>query len=1296
MHAVKDTDITVDTVIVPLKLKEILKNLNNAIDHIDSVKEADLTQGADPTAETLRLRKEYQDFWKLKLKEQKIYDALGDPGETTHSPHIRELIGQEGLQVPINRQLIATLIAKGDSTEELIKNLNFSPVTKYATMLANLSYAYVLMAQNYKIARDHVTAVVSEKTLAEGFATVGLDVLKTAVLAALSAFSGGVTGVLATAMIKSAGLGQKQDDQTEEKSIHDQINGQNLQVVAARDGLKPVATEVTNVGVQAVVGTLRNIGGTGGFIGRATQLLNMDVPENSTQDPYEYFMDKEAQLRRVAAFINSWRLGPDSDPGELGRTLKVNLDREYTLEELEQSESWKFLFQSKSKLNEIEEIWSNVQALLSVYMRRFCWQMFCRGQWNNQKDSYTITVGDFDTTKWDPKLPATEWNYKVWVWAWGTVGIPRHWAQMCSDFKGPEHNPDHKFTIEKGLVPEAERLLKDNAWISMVAVYCCQVRRFGGGLFSNREKHRIDLLKIAHYGKEEGEQLSLPSGIRDHDLLYGQIGHSRFENKHLNDKRLEKQNKCLLEEFLEKIRPHTGTKVQIDEIRFGMGRLSQTGKKGRIRSSNSPDAPEAISDKLKIQVNIKRTSNYGNTTTSWEKTIIGVYRANQQTHERGKSCETKAGCWYCHNATSEEKTTKDFQNKRKLILVDKQEESSWLFTALSRKTFPSGSNTKVLDYRQDWNHVEGLYCVILDPQIELQGADASRKEHHVTDEWWFKINKTGASQNSFASDPTDLNEQTTIATGLVKAYSEISGRWIESSEGQSEALINVLVNGQPYGHTKPTRPTPPNSTPPSPCTWIVKGRKLYPGDVIEARATIPATKDVPMLRSKVPARFLKKDLPSPELPTVLQFIKPHEGDMFVSLLSTVAESSKIEVEVVGHVGKYPATRIGYRFNQDADDINNVAKMEGAIRWEVGPFSACLLGGDRIKATAASDFSDAQGVITSYALSQVIEVDVERSAFYVDNIDCAGIQIVKGISNAAEGTEIVASILNVAGGAPEPAGGAVLKGARYDEATAPAPMSGAIEWEIVLTRALNFGDRLEVKTKFNHVNTQINHVNTQDVPALPAPLFSSCSVGPTGNVSIAFDKTKVHTGWKLVLKQKRQLGTKTEEFAERVVADDTVSPWTHSSTSVKYFMPGDTLYFVITGEGQEQCKPVELVINNMTIQTAENIKETDQKTSGEISATLPTVVGRVAIGMPLIGDLVDLLDVEIKVKGFTDTKYFAPTKEQQGVLIWDFPLPLGTFSRSRAVTKDSKVELKVVAKNNHNLIYSDVTSKTVIT
>lgn len=152
--------------------------------------EAELTQ-AD--------RQEYRALWRAQMREREIRRVLHDDPNT----NLRDLLNDEALEVRIEFDQLIKLKGAQEDLNEGLNQLdgNGTENARYQRLLINMSYASALMAQHYKVARNHVTAVVETKTWDQwvigGAQQLARYSFSLALNAALGYVGGGLSGVIA-------------------------------------------------------------------------------------------------------------------------------------------------------------------------------------------------------------------------------------------------------------------------------------------------------------------------------------------------------------------------------------------------------------------------------------------------------------------------------------------------------------------------------------------------------------------------------------------------------------------------------------------------------------------------------------------------------------------------------------------------------------------------------------------------------------------------------------------------------------------------------------------------------------------------------------------------------------------------------------------------------------------------------------------------------------------------------------------------------------------------------------------
>jgi DNA-binding transcriptional MerR regulator len=786
-------------------IKEGVEKINAQLgsEQFKKLKDFDVEWVRREVEESVKDRADYRELWAKQKKEMQAIERIE---AVRGDPVLKALIAQQGLEVHVARVDLRKLADSQLSVKEALEAYQASPTIGYARMITNLSYAYALMALHYKVAREHVMAVVSEKTTAEMFFEFGAAALKAAVAAGLSALTGGVLGVFVPVIMDLA------------KSVKGAVTGGS--------GSEEAGSEITRA-LEQHDREKENEERADSIGEKATDELGSLVfganRDGSLKDPYDFFLEKEVELRKLAATIAG-----TTDDTAIG-AKKVQLDREYTLDELKASDKWGHFFTVNPGARELDEIWERVSLLLAVNMRRACWRAYCRSQWNNATFSYTIGVISAEMAaeeQYSLEGPASEWHYKVW----DSVKLaPRHWEKICSDFRGPEDDPQHPFTVRAGRANEAFRRLENNAWISTAAVQCCQIKRPKDGIY-------IDLEKRSHFGGSESEPLDVPHGWTDKMLVYEARGG-------------DVQG---LSQFLRTIQTSGGVQVAISEVRYGRASGSgwrsgfglfrnwtkSTGKKGSLSSSNRSAEALPIVKGLNMTVMVGRKGGDGESARSGgQDAVVRVYRAKKEAHSDGKPCAEVDGkqlCWYCRHTPVESQADEEFKAKLRLAEVDVATSGSrfiksdgWNF-----QNFPTSPHED-----SSYANVPGLYCVRLDPRPELQTVEATGGDlqFHVSDEWWFRIlDRPDPANAPNRPEIVWKSDRGLGATAIAGTY-----RKANTADPDTPVLIHVRVDGKVYG---PSTPITPSGT--TPQDWEITGiPALVGGQIVQAMATWEATKD---------------------------------------------------------------------------------------------------------------------------------------------------------------------------------------------------------------------------------------------------------------------------------------------------------------------------------------------------------------------------------------------------------------------------------------------------------------------
>lgn len=951
------------------EISELIIGTNKRIDETDEINK-----------QLLEDRAEFKDLWKAQKLEARVIAKLRDP---KNSGVVRALITQKGLDNDVSEHDLALLDVKQDDLMKALKDLPNDKRGGYTRLLANLAYAYVLMAVHYQTARDHVTSVIAEKTVKDFLIKESFELFKVMVKAAVSAafqagmaaLTSGVSTVIAPELIKFV-----EDVQTglEETPV-------------LSDGVEHIGGRIDEMvpqGLKAVP-----------LVATINELLTMGDLENKIQEPYDFFMEKEANLRKAVAFMAG---SSGTDFEALGK-IKVTLDRAYTIADLEEHPMWGFFFQVQPDADTLEKVWELVSDLLAVNMRRLCWRLFCRSQWKNARFDYTVAVKSPETIKKDiPGYamdgPASEWHYKVWTPTFG-AGMPQHWDKICNDFRGPEHDPGHPYTINGGQVKRAKKLLEHNAWCSMAAVQCCQIRRhdpervgFGWD---------IDLEKLTHVGgKEGGEPQKVPRGWSDKILVHADLKDPKYAN-------LTNPAKSDLAAFLKTIRVKGGVLVQISEISVGkpnviLGALrlpdffKPTGKKGTKTSASPPDKPASALKTvtgMKLAVAISRTDSQGRETTSNDQAIVRVYKAEKEKHDGKNDCprdeNNRHRCFYCLYTLPDEKKKEEFKQTYRLTEVDAQGQIAWvpekifgISDGLNFINFPSVRSRHYMDE-------PGLYCVRLDPRTNLQSRktdylNQNFREQHISDAWWFKIDAKGSADKNMAPSVPKILKADLGSTEITGTYT--SGERVP--DNKESTLIHVYIGDKVYGPKKVKTPEPGKSVP-----WKIGVDPLWGGARIGAMATWSGTEIEEAMQSEEAYEVVLNAKPPVVNGPLLA------GTTWVSGTSDAAEGVSIQLYIDDSRPDERENGLGL------SPLAGSRNEDGQISWVIGvpPLEA----GQRVKAAVWANDSPLQP--SSKATEQLSvsteEIKVEAGKPPDLNEPLAGMVRITGEATVAAGLQI---------------------------------------------------------------------------------------------------------------------------------------------------------------------------------------------------------------------------------------------------------------------------------------------------
>lgn len=828
-----------------------------------------------------KARKEFQELWSAQqfefdllkkkkaggLDEESRQLLSGDYQAEPDHAHLKLIVQARGdLQKQLSNvqeklsSLSSTLDNQSESQKAELKELKQNLI-----LCANLSYAYILMAVYFKAARDHVSAVIDEKEISETILNFGLMILQAAIAAGLSALTGGISGVILSALSRTklakdiADFKQSEDADEEDKKT-DFASGAKAKLV---DDFSDAQSGLIDSAMGFVGDKLTGIG----------NLLSTESPNNTNQDPFDFFIEKESQLRRILSATMTLETKSELD------SMEVGLSAGLTIGIIRKDPFWKVLCDEALSQERFNETWADISILLAVNMKRACWRVFCRSQWNNTKYNYSLQVmkqQDIKDKGYGELLgPAKEWHYKVWQ---GRVGMrnglmPRHWDKICSDFRGPEHDARHKFTIRKGLVNRAQLLTDKCAWISEAAVTCCQIKRSGWasvGFADLDEGWHIDLEQYSHHGGGESEYPNqVPKGLTDEDLVFGKIDDPKYKSL---------TGESMLEKYLRKIRVRGGKDISICEIRFGKtvehwfkDWNQATGKKGRLIEANEPEQALIVPPRVKVTVNISRVDSMGEDTNSLVWAEFWLFKVekvqgNEKHTAGGDRCPASFACPYCRDA---DEGLEDFKKEP---------------YRLKRLEIKREGNFRVRFANFDEHLSEyGLYCIQLDPKKKYQDKTWGDLLFHSEAKWWFRVSSK-ADNDREPGMPEFVSPETWIVDKVVK------GRYKHDklpTPPTTETVINVWIGDKLY-NKKISEVLAEHAFQ----EWEVVPddiNELSPGKLIRATATWESTS------SGRPAQSGEKTYSLLTIPPTINEIAA--GSIFIQGYSDAALGSKIVIRV---------------------------------------------------------------------------------------------------------------------------------------------------------------------------------------------------------------------------------------------------------------------------------------------------------------------------------------------------------------------------------------------------------------
>lgn len=799
------------------KLNDDLGALADVLNEVNLGTFQELNSIQEKIKESVNDRDEYRELWAAQKRESEAIELLAAEGG---DPEIKALIAQKGLEVAISRRDLQKLAVDKANLRAALASYPANRAGDYSRLVTNLSYAYILMAQHYKVAREHVSAVVANESVYQSLASVGKAVLMAALAAGLSAVTAGVAGVLMPAVMNLV------------ESIQSGVAkaSGNLAAAATSSAMpSPTALDAYKKEQQ-----LKKIGEAVGGAGAEFVFSLMGGPEGTLIDPYDFFLGREAELRKAAAMIAG-----TTDDDAIGG-IRVQLDQPYTLDELAQSPTWGFLTRVHANFEEIDAIWARVSELLAVAMRRHCWRSYCRAQWKNKVFDFRVKlVDDREFLASHLRGKAEDWHYKIWNNS--SMRAP-NWDKICADFRGPEHDPTHVLTRKAAKTAEARELMGNFAWISMATVQCCQLMRF--------DSFVIDLERRSHIGGVEGDVQV------DETQVYSDVQLASEGRGNVGG----------LETYLHRIRTDLGVRVAISEIRFGgassgsaltgFGLFSNmsksSGKKGTLAKSNSMKTALPILRGLNMTVMVSRRNAAGDVVgAGGESAYLEVYRARTdsspakkvQFHDDGNPCPVATEqylqgqqlCWYCKNIPEGKRTESGFRSKPRLHLMERTPQGSRNWSeGYNYQNFPYSGTVSAGSYA----HKPGLYCVRLDPRPELLTAAAGNAgtfQEHVSDEWWFRI--LDEYDSSLAPrDPKLIwmrEEGTNRKNLLARGATSISGTFEWRTGDKRPVVIHVRINGHPYSSQAISRPDGEGE---KEVSWSIDVPPLSSGSMVKAIA----------------------------------------------------------------------------------------------------------------------------------------------------------------------------------------------------------------------------------------------------------------------------------------------------------------------------------------------------------------------------------------------------------------------------------------------------------------------------
>lgn len=457
-----------------------------------------------------------------------------------------------------------------------------------ALFLSNIAYGYALMATQWKLSRERVRAVVSVPTTGQFLISVSAQSFVFALKVGLSMASSGGSTAFFNAF--SGPIGELV------KALPAVANNFN------DDQIKDIAKDTFMPAISALPGLVADGAGDG----MASTFNRMMDPggaaaaaADALMDPYTFFMDCETKLRRTAMQLNNNRmLGSGSDAYRTQVQSSFGQAKEAMgLDALQADPFWGFLFAPTSDA-ESQAKWGAITAILGAQMRRLAWRLYCRSQWGNSTYDYTVQPNPsyreltrpafapapvapavWTGEEWKEEAEMSYMHYKAWDSNWGW---PAHWGEICADFKGSEHFPDHPaHRGDAAAIALAQKAQTRMTWISMAVVQCCQLKRSTGRVTSTT----IDLEKNIHV-----------SGGAVDDTIDGSDASTITQYSTPKELLFDTDLTKMTDTF--RVLNATGVdQITITEVRFGKSKAgtwgtgSVSGKKGILTTPNTLDDP---------------------------------------------------------------------------------------------------------------------------------------------------------------------------------------------------------------------------------------------------------------------------------------------------------------------------------------------------------------------------------------------------------------------------------------------------------------------------------------------------------------------------------------------------------------------------------------------------------------------------------------------------------------------------------------------------------------------------------